>query len=272
MWLWLLGCGVPGPPAPPAPWTALAWSDAGRVRHEALWRGLSDVPDDWLAPPVSGSEAYLSQWWCGPAVPEDACWTGAVARGETRGAAWRGLAAVGEGDGRPGQLVVDAGALPLAGDWGLALTLHLEADTGDLVDWRLDLSRWAGTRLTARLTLGPQLSRAVELTDFSAPGPDWAVLVGSADGFRQATTAAVEALQAEVDRGIAAHEVRRCAYGRYWGDGSPKCEPVALSPAEEAAVQAQVRTELSHQLRLVDQDAETLHRQLHGLLPATLAP
>jgi hypothetical protein len=271
MWVWLLACATTGPSRVlPEPWTALTWPAKGQALHASIWREFDQLPPDWQTPPISASNVYATQWWCSPSVPEDACWTGTVARAETRDAAWRGLSAVSAGPGQVTELVVDAGQVPADGNWGVALTLRIDAQDGTLDHWELALVRWAGNRLTASIDLGPDLTYRVEQTGFSVPGPAWQELVHSPESFRDQTVARLQALRGAVTAGIAGHRVQRCAYGRYWGDGSPRCDLVALSAQEEAGALAQAQTELDHRIRLVTQDAAVLHGMLRDLLPQRL--
>ena len=267
---WLLGCVTSGPRALPESWDLFAWPDSSHQLWGEVWGEMAEVPQDWQSPQVSASEVHLSQWWCGPGVDADACWTGAVAGGETRNTAWRGLSAVTDGHGKVSQMVVDVGSVPSQGAWGISLSLRVDAVDGKLIDWSLALVRWAENRLTARIDLGPELSHGVEQTSFYVPGPDWASVIESPSSLRKHTVAGLDVLLLEVERGIAAHEVRKCIYGRYYGDGTPRCDPVALSPQEEVGALEQSRATLKHRIRLLEQDAEVLHGMVKGALPGSL--
>lgn len=270
--LWLLGCSAGVPRALPEAWAVLEWPGESAALHATLWRELSVVPPEWSQPPVSASDVSVMEWWCGPSVDRDACWTGAVTRTETRDSAWRGLAALADGGSQVTELTVDVGEVPAQGDWGMGISLRLDAASGEVVDWQLTLVRWAGQRLTARMALGPTLGHGIEQTDFSVPGPDWPDLIATPEAFGANTLAGLQALLAEVERGITAHEVRRCAYGRYHGDGTPRCDRVSLSPAEEAGALEQAQATLGHRIRIIEQDSDRLYAQLIALLPSSLAP
>ncbi len=270
--LWFMGCSAGIPRALPEAWAMLEWPEESAALHGTLWRELSSVPPEWSQPPVSASDVSVMEWWCGPSVDSDACWTGAVTRTETRDSAWRGLSAFADGGSRVTELTVDVGEVPAQGDWGMGVSLRLDAAEGEVIDWQLTLVRWAGKRLTARLDLGPTLGHGVEQTDFSVSGPDWSELIATPEAFGTQTLVGLKALLAEVERGITAHEVRRCAYGRYHGDGTPRCDRVPLTPSEEAGALEQARATLGHRIRIIEQDAGVLHAQLTDLLPSALAP
>ncbi len=253
------------------------------------WRGL-DYPDDraWAlvqalwrehqaaagkgwsrsAPVHSGS--LLEQWWCSPEVPEDDCWTGVVARGGTRGSAWRGLSVVLAEGGGVEWIAVDSGQVAADDAWGMALTLHVDAESSERVDWGLQVLRYASQARTASVQLGPELFCAVEQSSYTAKGPELDALLVSGRSFAQHAGDAYGGLAATANRAIQAHEARKCAYGRYHGDGSPRCDLVPLNPRDERAALDQVRLEQGHYETLLRADAEALHALLVALYPEAL--
>ncbi len=268
LWVGLLACAH-GPLALPHDWKSAPFADEGsRALAVELWRQCQSAPRSWQRPAPVRSGSLLEQWWCDPEVSEEACWTGGVVQGQQRGSAWRGLAAMLDESGRVEQLVYDAGATQ--GEWGLGLTLRLEASSGDISYWEIRVLRFAADSITAAVELGPTLHYGYEQSSFSAQGPALQELSASPESFAAAAGASWAALQVEVQRAIAAHEVRRCAYGRYWGDGSPRCDLVPLSADEERQASEQARIELSHRESTLRGDAEILHGLLAELTPAEL--
>ncbi len=262
----LLGCASLGPAPLPQAWAQVPGEHA---LVGELWRDLDGVPADWHRFAPSVGDIPVAQWWCSPETDPDSCWTGAVTRGEARPSAWRALAAPTNGQGELRRLALDLGEVPAGEPWGVGLTLWLLPD-GAVEHWELVLTRWAGERLTTRFALGPTLHQQHEQTDFSAEGPAWDALVASPEDFVRVGTAAFAALKAEADARFDAGEVQRCAYGRFYGDGSPRCDLVPLSGDEARAGRGQVQAELDHRIRLLETDGPVLHQRLVDLLPGTL--
>ena len=102
-------------------------------------------------------------------------------------------------------------------------------------------------------------------------GPSLESLLESPSSFGGQAGGAVAALLAQARAAIEAHQVQKCSYGRYWGDGSPRCDQVALSAREERGAYEQLRIDLGHQENLLRSDAEQLHGLLVELFPQALA-
>ena len=266
----LAGCAH-SPLVVPRDWKAVAYADDGaRALTMALWHEHQAAGAGWQRPAPVHSGIVLEQWWCSPGVPEDDCRAGTVAVGGTRGSAWRGLGAVLDDEGRVEWLTVDAGRMPGEGTDGLALTLRVDAHDLSLVDWEIVALRYAGQTATSRVVLGPELYASVEQSSLSVPGPSLEDLLASPASFAQAAGGAYDALRGEIERAAAAHELRRCAYGRYHGDGSPRCDLVPLTPREEAGVAEQARLEQGHYASLLRSEAVALHGLLVEAYPASL--
>ncbi len=266
----LAGCAH-SPLTVPRDWKALDYpSDQARELIQAVWHEHQAIGGPWQRPAPVHSGALLEQWWCSPQVPADDCRTGVVAVGGTRGSAWRGLTAVLDEDGRAAWINVDAGRMPGEEADGMALSLRLDARDLSLVDWEIVALRYAGQTATSRISLGPELYVSVEQSSLSTPGPALGDLLASPSSFARAAGDAYAALRAEVQRAAAAHELRRCAYGRYYGDGSPRCDLVPLTVHEERAVVDQARLEQGHSESLLRSEAQDLHALLLEVYPAAL--
>lgn len=266
----LLGCAH-SPLVVPRDWKALVYpSEESREATLTLWHGHQAAGSGWQRPAPVHSGMLLEQWWCSPGVPEDDCRSGTVAVGGTRGSAWRGLTAVLDEDGQVDWLNVDAGRMPGEGADGLAMTLRLDAQDLSLVDWEIVALRYAGQTATSRVVLGPELYASVEQSSLSVPGPALEDLLASPESFARAAGGAYSALRKEIERAAAAHELRRCAYGRYHGDGSPRCDLVPLTPQEELGVADQARLEQGHYASLLRSEAPALHALLVEAYPASL--
>jgi hypothetical protein len=257
--------------AVPGDWKALAWpGEEARELGLTLWREHQATGVGWQKPAPVRSGSLLEQWWCSPGVPVDDCRAGTVAVGGTRGSAWRGLTAVLDELGQVDWINVDAGRMPGEGADGLALTLRLDARDLTLVDWEIVALRYAGQTATSRVVLGPELYAGVEQSSLSVPGPALEDLLASPESFARAAGGAYTALREEIERAAGAHELRRCAYGRYHGDGSPRCDLVRLTPLEERGVVDRARLEQGHYASLLRSEAPTLHALLVEAYPATL--
>ncbi len=260
------------PAALPQHWELLGYpSDEAEALLVELWREHRAAARGWQSPPPTYSDLLVEQWWCSAAVPEDDCWTGGVARAELPGAAWRGLAAVVDERGELDRIVVDSGRVAVGEDWGMALTLRLDAEDQSVAFWELAAVRFSGGTVTSRILLSPSLHHSIEQSSFSVDGPSLESLLESPSSFGGQAGGAVAALLAQARAAIEAHQVQKCSYGRYWGDGSPRCDQVALSAREERGAYEQLRIDLGHQENLLRSDAEQLHGLLVELFPQALA-
>jgi len=132
--------------------------------------------------------------------------------------------------------------------------------------------RFADQTPTARVRLGPDLYTSIEQSSFTTPGPTLDQLLASPASFGAAAGGAYSGLRAELNRAIATHELRKCAYGRYHGDSSPRCELVPLTSREEQSATDQVRLEQGHYESLLRSEAQDLYRLLVEIFPPTVAP
>ncbi len=266
----LAGCAH-SPLVVPRGWKALSYpSPEAEALLLDLWHVHQAASKGWQRPDPVRSGALFEQWWCSPEVDEVACRTGAVAAGETRGTAWRGLSAVINERGGVEWITVDAGRVLADEASGLLLTLRVDAADLELKHWDITALRFAGETPTARVPLGPVLYTSLEQSSFSTPGPALAELLTSPESFAQVAGDAYAGLKSEILGAIAAHEVERCAYGRYYGDGRPRCDKVPLSAHEEASAAEQVRIEQDHHVMLMRSDAEALHALLVEMFPSGL--
>ncbi len=240
-------------------------SEAAEERYIGLWREQRAAAKGWQAPPPVRSAMLLEQWWCSAEVPVDDCWTGTVRRATTQPSRWRGLSVVFDEGEDVGLLEVDAGRVDEV--WGMALTLRVEAATGELTDWTAELVRYASNRETARFQLGSALFGEVELSSYTVEGPPLDALLASPESFASASNGSVEALRDEMMRALDAGEVRRCAYGRYYGDGRPRCDRVPLTQQEVRGWRDQVEQDQGYRLQLLRSEAEVLHGMLVALVP-----
>ena len=274
--LLLLACARPTPP--PTAVRALTYPNGAAAEVLAgTWSALAQVPDDWVVPPVASSDMGVEQWWCGPGTDTDACWTGTLVRAERRGTAWRGLSMEstpreGAGPGAAGARLdgvrLEVGEVPDTGRWGMGLTLELTPSL-EVGDWQLILVRLAGDQLTSRFVMGPTLEYGIEQTTIESPGPAFATLLQSPTGFAGAAER-VTALQSQALRQIDAHAVKKCAYGRYYGDGRPRCDVVPLDASDEESARYGAEAHLDPIARALTEDAVLLHQMLGELVPAAL--
>ena len=129
------------------------------------------------------------------------------------------------------------------------------------------------------MRLGYALSYAVEATTFRVTGPagastaaaieaDLGRYTASPASFRDNALGRLDALLAEVERGLDAHEAQRATYGAYEGDGRPPDETlVALDLAEETRALARAATEIGAMRAAVEADYAAMHAALVRLVP-----
>jgi hypothetical protein len=174
---------------------------------------------------------------------------GCMARAIKTGGGWREI----EGDRW------EAAEFPHDG-WGGALEVQGAA-------WTLLLVRFAGGVETDRFDLGQRLSLTIEITDIDVQ------VDGELGRLRAPKTVADEAcrqldlLYTTAQNELRDGRVQRCHYGRYTGDASLVCRPVALPAAEAAAWQANLHNEEDRHCQQVRDDSNEI-----AALVATLWP
>lgn len=295
-----LACAAAPPPAPssepsmpvdaataPLDPAALRFADPDtEQRYRAVRAHLASRHADWRHLPLKAVGNFLQERWCSPVVPERDCQVGLAADGVEPGRAWAELAVLHYTQEFPQAfgLVLSTGSMPTEGPWGARLVLSLggRGVTGSLLQVDL-LHRGEGEPVV--IHLGGTRSWEVQETRFSVPGPgglpgaapdaehlaELQALAASAEALQSRAEASLAALQAEVLRGLAAGEARRCEYGAYQGDGiPPECTEVPLDPEQVAAEEARVRQVLGHQRALLQADPEGAWRALLEVVPAGL--
>ena len=142
-------------------------------------------------------------------------------------------------------------------------------------DYEIVLVRISGGKETDRWTLSPTLDFSLEQTTFqlgpgtAAQNPAGALVeaLASPAALQGWALERVDALAVLSLDGIDKHELRKCAYGRYHGDGSPRCDPVSLSEEEEAGARAQAEAEFDRRRQQLTDDADALHTLVCQLMP-----
>jgi hypothetical protein len=277
-----------GPPDGTVAIDALRFEDdLTRARFFALheWSVIA-APPPWRHQAAEVIGNFVRERWCAPAVPLPACEGGAAAQGETAGTAWYELSTLHYEREWPSVwgLVWSAGRLPEDAEWGMSVHLSL-GGRGVIGDGlHVTAQRLADGRVVEKVELGAVQEVAVEETRFTAmpPGPgdgsaeayvrvleaELRRLLASPESLRETVVSRLEALRAEVERGMAAHEARRCEYGEPPGDGvPPACTPAPLGPEEEAAALERARAEIDRRRGHVEARAAVFHRLLAELAP-----
>lgn len=261
-------------------------------RSWALWAALREhllgVTKGWsyLPPRHGGSTVY--ERWCGPGVPADACSTGRVGTQLQPGWSYATLSQYTYGDRFPEVfgLALAVGDLPADGSWGVQLSLSLRGQGIGGSSLGLAFRRARDGAQSDDVRLGYTLSYAVGETSFRVQGPssgsgeeaeavaveaDLARYLASPESFRDNATARLDALLAEVERGIDAHEAKKAVYGAYKGGGvPPPTTLVALDPVEETAALSKAVAEIGAMRAAVQADYAVMYAKLVALVPTTL--
>jgi hypothetical protein len=228
-------------------------------------------------PSTSGSGPRES--WCLGLSAAAGCW----GQEERRGVGWRSLAVeqgslhggADEGDDGPViALSYEAGLFPEEGDWAVRLRLDLAQDPAE-DDYDLVLLRLSSAGITDRVTLSrrsrwPIAASEVELGP--APGApsgreELRRALASPQGLQSFAAARLGALDRAVQSELAQGHIRRCAYGQFWGEVQPRCDLIALSPADQADAARQTAETLRRQADNIRADAALLLPLLQSLLP-----
>jgi len=258
----------------------------------AMWAALREhllgVTKGWsyAAPRQAGST--VEERWCGPAVPADACATGRVGTQPQPGWSYATLSQYAFGDRFPEVfgVALAVGDLPADGSWGVQLSLSLRGRSigGSALSFAFRRARDGKLGDDVRLGFAPSYS--VGETTFRVQGPiagageealalaveaDLARYLQSPESFRDNATARLDALLAEVERGLDAHEAKKATYGAYKGDGRPPPTTlVALDPVEETAALSKAVAEIGAMRAAVQSDYAAMHARLVALVPPSL--
>jgi hypothetical protein len=254
----------------------LRFADAThRARYDALRAHAAAAAGGWRHRPLTLVGNFVEEHWCGPAVSAPACDGGGVVNQERRGDAWFRLGVLHYPKDWPSVfgLVYAAGVWPKDRPWGLAFSLAVDGRT--VVGEHLGalFLRFDGERVADRVPLGDGYAYRVEETTFrvrgEAPLAELARLRASPSALQARATERLDALLAEVRRGLAAHEATKCVYGPYRNDGiPPECTPTPLTAEEEAAWAERAAREIGRQRALVAENAAEMHALLTALVPA----
>jgi hypothetical protein len=261
-------------------------------RSQALWAGLRDhllgVTKGWSYAPPRQAGSTVDERWCGPAVPADACSTGRVSMQPQPGWSYATLSQYAFGDRFPEVfgVALAVGDLPADGTWGLQLSLSLRGGSIGGSSLSFAFRRARDGKLTDDVRLGYALSYPVGETTFRVQGPvsgageealalaveaDLARDLASPESFRDNASARLDALLAEVERGIDAHEAKKAVYGAYKGDGRPPPTTlVPLDPVEETAALSKAVAEIGAMRTAVQSDYAAMYARLIALVPTTL--
>lgn len=265
---------------PQEPHSTALWT-AARAHWTARASGWSYTP-----PRKAGGQ--LQERWCAPAVPADACRTGRVATQPQPGWSYATLSQYFYGDTFPAVFgfSMEAGQLPADGTWGAQLTISLRGRKIGGSSFGIALRRVRDGQLADRVTLGDTLSYKVGETTFKVGGPpagaddearalaveaELARYLSSPDGFKAHALAQLDALLAEVERGIEAHEARKGVQGEYKGGGvPPEITLVPLDAVEETTALSKAVAELGATRALIEADAPAMHAAIAALAPASI--
>lgn len=262
----------------------LRWKDpAVRERHAALRAWIEGHSDGFRRVPLRRLGNFLNERWCGPGVNQAACDGGSLVGSTTAGDAWREL-----------QTLFYPSDPDLTFGLGVAIGRNpTAANVG------VQLSAWSGgasivgdhftVRLLAFDATGPATmvkSEAVELGDaigltvvdtpiaVRAPGggpAELARLAASPASLLATAKERLAALQAEAEAAIADDRVQGFDEGPYEGGGiPPERTPRSLTNQEKVREVANVRTEVTRRIALVERNAEAFHRALLAELPVEL--
>ena len=267
MILLLLAC-TPHPAALPG-WEAMHWEDprlegwAGR-----LHRAAEALPESRHSPAHATGTGWEESWCAGSQGV-----MGCDGERAARGVEWRRISAI-SAPGQPEQLVgveLSAGSFPLEGEWGASIEISISSGEER---WQLSLLRMVGAGITDQISLGTTLRLQIarsEITVGSAPGEpspldQLARLTRSPAPFTAFGSDRVGRLYGEALAALDRGELRRCAYGRYWGDGSPTCEQVPLLDADLPLVRTWLEEERDRRLAHLSSEGDALHALLVSLL------
>lgn len=256
----------------------------GAIRSHTLSR-----TGGWAYLPLRTGGNFVEEKWCGPSVAVTACASGAVANDETPGVAWTTVGTLFYPRHWPAVFGVEYRAADMAEPWGVRVLLNLRGRTVTGSTFAFQFLRFEGGKVVDRLEVPDTWSYAVDQTRFSVPLPAAPTAQGEDEARAQAVEAEVtrlllspesftttvlsriEDLRREVDRGLDAHEGRKCVYGPYKGGGiPPQCSLVALSMEEEVMWASRAQQDLDHWKDLVQSHGPSLHARLSVLLPYTV--
>jgi hypothetical protein len=219
---------------------------------------------------------FIERRWCRPPISPADCRSGSFSRAPRQDHAVLRLSTLSTQPGGP-RFGLSYQVLDLPAE-GLGLSLSLVSGGRSVIGDQLQLQVLrAPLRPDAPplLTLGdalrwPIADGAVEVPLPGAPDPLGAarLLRSSPDALRRAGGAQLLGLVEAVDRALAGGQLRRCVPGPYLGDGAPpECQPVPLSPDEQAAERARVRAVVDAQRAFLDAEAPAVHALLTAYLP-----
>jgi len=238
-------------------------------------RAWSKEAKGWVHSNADPSDGALEEWWCqGKDVGDTTCWTGAITGLMERGVAWRGMGGY-LVDGKVEQLWLTAGEIPTEGAWGASYRVEVGGTPLQVQDFEVQFVRFGENANTEKFVVTPIIQYSVEKTDFpSSPKPSgsgWVSftdLITSPESLAGAAAPQLEALLARVQKGIEAHEPRKCSYGEYFGDDAPPCRLVPLQSTEAHEWSVSAEQTLNHRAFLIRSDQEQLYALMMALLPA----
>jgi hypothetical protein len=266
-------------PAAPEP-APLAFEDP---HHRALFERLAahaaTVGEHGTGRRTLGN--WVEERWCNAAVDPQLCDSGAIANETVPGARWAGIATFGYPDRFPRVFGVlyEAGDLAAEGTWGASLRLAVGG--GSIVSSSLELSFHPlplGSRPPVRLggwdhrvaDTTFRLSRGATAAESDAAlEAELRELARSPEAFVARVTTRLDALLAEVRRGVNAGEARRDVLRAVEPPPRPPLAvPTPLTAAEQAEALALAERELDGVKARVRAEGAGMYEALKRLLPA----
>lgn len=261
------------------------WVDpAEAARFHELRAALDAALVGWNYLGFQRGGAFQRWRWCGSSTDPKACADGSLRNLLRWDSEWVVLSTHGFGNRLPEVFGLGLEIGALSGDWGLFFNLSLGGRdmTGDHLT--IQFVRWETNQGRALLSVGDRDSYQVVDKVFTAPlvaaGEDAAAanlalireLRASPESFRGAVLRRLDALEAEVRRGISAHEAYRCRYAEVPAGTSvpPPCEPVPLPPDEEQAQLGLVEAIFDGRRALLDAELNTLYTLFTARVPERL--
>ena len=222
-------------------------------------------------------------------MPVAFCASGAVVNNEAPGNGWITVGTLFYPKSWPGVFGVEYRVGDLEPPWGVRVHLNLRGRTVTGSSFAFQFLGYENGAVAHRLEVPDTWSYRVDQTTFSVPlagfpsSEDEAEaralaveaeigrLCASPASFKDTVLQRIEDLEREVERGLDAHEARKCEYGEYKGGGvPPACTLVPLTMEEEVLWASRVRQELEQMRALVRAHGAALHARLQALLPPEL--
>lgn len=240
-------------------------SDTER-RFDALAAHVAATTTGWRLRELRLVGNFVTQRWCSPDLPESICDGGAAPRDT---GAWISLSTL----HHPGDwpqvfgLVYQGWSMP---DEHGRVMVRLAEDTGSVTNDELSILVQSED---ATLDLGTLVSHEVHDTTFSvrinkAPHALAREVLASPEALRAHGEQQLDALLAEVERGINAGEARKAVFGEYKGGGiPPEKTRVPLSEAEQAEALSQARAAIAADKARWKALAGWVHTEAAALLP-----